>query len=112
MVQGWIDKDGIREVIQAHADEIRSCYEQELAQDPQLHGRVVLKWIVQADGSASDGLAEKLHTTLPSEKVLECMISRVATWTFPRPARGGIAVITYPWILRTATADGDEPAAK
>jgi hypothetical protein len=30
------------------------------------------------------------------------MMSRITSWQFPKPKGGGIAVITYPWILRSS----------
>jgi hypothetical protein len=36
--------------------------------------------------------------------VHDCMRSRIQSWQFPKPKGGGIAVITYPWILRSSGA--------
>lgn len=101
---GSIDRDGVREVIQSHADEIRACYEAALEEDAGLNGKVVLKWVIRADGSVASPIVEASSTTLRSDKLLECMLSRVKGWTFPKPEGGGIAVITYPWILRASAA--------
>jgi hypothetical protein len=30
------------------------------------------------------------------------MLSRIQSWAFPKPKGGGFAIITYPWILRSA----------
>ena len=101
-VMGSIDKELIRKVIQDHAAQIRYCYETQLAINPRLQGKVSIKWIINADGSASSPQIDHSATTLEDAKVHECMMSRITSWAFPKPKGGGIAVITYPWILRSS----------
>ncbi|HET8541815.1 MAG TPA: adventurous gliding motility protein GltG [Anaeromyxobacter sp.] len=101
-VMGSIDKELIRKVIQDHAAQIRYCYETQLAINPRLQGKVAIKWIINADGSASSPQVDRSATTLEDSKVHECMMSRITSWAFPKPKGGGIAVITYPWILRSS----------
>jgi pSer/pThr/pTyr-binding forkhead associated (FHA) protein len=102
LVMGSIDKELIRKVIQEHAAQIRYCYEQQLALNPRLQGKVSIKWIIQADGSATNPQVDDGATTLDDAKVHECMMSRITSWQFPKPKGGGVAVITYPWILRAS----------
>jgi hypothetical protein len=102
VVMGSVDKELIRKVIQDHASQIRYCYEQQLAVNPRLQGKVSVKWIINADGSASSAQIDRSGTTLEDGKVHECMMARITSWQFPKPKGGGIAVITYPWILRSA----------
>ncbi|BDG04934.1 adventurous gliding motility protein GltG [Anaeromyxobacter oryzae] len=101
-VMGSIDRELVRKVIQDHAAQIRYCYEQQLALNPKLSGKVSIKWVINGDGSASLPEVERGATTLEDSKVHECMMSRITSWQFPKPKGGGIAVITYPWILRSA----------
>jgi hypothetical protein len=35
------------------------------------------------------------------------MLARIQSWQFPKPKGGGVAVITYPWILRTPGGGGE-----
>jgi hypothetical protein len=100
-VMGSIDKELVRRVIQEHAAQIRFCYEEQLAVNPKLAGKVVVKWIINADGSASGAQVDS-GTTLADDKVQQCMMARIVSWEFPKPKGGGIAVITYPWILRSS----------
>jgi hypothetical protein len=101
-VMGSVDKELVRKVIQEHAAQIRYCYEQQLAIDPKLSGKVVIKWIINADGSATGAQIEIGDTTLKDPKVHQCMKERIQSWEFPKPKGGGMAVITYPWILRSS----------
>jgi hypothetical protein len=103
---GSIDKELIRKVIQEHAAQIRYCYEQQLAINPRLQGKVSIKWVINADGSASSPQVDGSSTTLDDAKVHECMMARITSWQFPKPKGGGIAVITYPWILRSSGTGG------
>jgi hypothetical protein len=102
VVMGSIDKELIRKVIQDHAAQIRYCYETQLAINPRLQGKVAIKWIINADGIASNPQIDGSATTLEDDKVHQCMMSRITSWQFPKPKGGGIAVITYPWILRSS----------
>ena len=99
---GAIDPELIRRVIREHASQVRYCYEQQLALNPRLQGKVSIKWIINGDGSASSPQVESSGTTLEDGKVHACMMSRITSWQFPKPKGGGIAVITYPWILRSS----------
>jgi hypothetical protein len=101
-VMGSIDKELIRKVIQEHAAQIRFCYEEQLAVNPKLAGKVAIKWVIDADGNASNATVDASSTTLASDKVHQCMMARIVSWQFPKPKGGGIAVITYPWILRAS----------
>jgi len=64
---------------------------------------VVIKWTIDADGNASNAaVVADGSSTLLDDKVHQCMTARIVSWQFPKPKGGGIAVITYPWILRAA----------
>ncbi len=102
VVMGWVDKELIRKVIQDHASHIRYCYEQQLTVNPRLQGKVSIKWVINGDGTVSNAQIDRFGTTLEDGKLHECMMARITSWQFPKPKGGGIAVITYPWILRTA----------
>jgi hypothetical protein len=105
-VQGSIDRDLVKKVIQEHRQQIQYCYEQALMLNPRLQGKVSIRWIINADGRAMTPEVDSA-TTLEDPKVHECMMSRItsADWVFPKPKGGGTAVITYPWIFRPAGGD-------
>ncbi len=102
---GSIDKELIRAVIKEHAQQIRFCYEEQLAVNPKLAGKIVIRWTIDADGNASNAAVDGSGTSLADDKVHQCMMARIVSWQFPKPKGGGIAVITYPWILRAAGAE-------
>jgi hypothetical protein len=104
-ILGSIDKELIRAVIREHAQQIRFCYEEQLAVSPKLAGKVLIKWTIDADGNASNATVVSDGTSLADAKVHQCMMDRIVSWQFPKPKGGGIAVITYPWILRASGSE-------
>jgi len=99
------DRELVRKVVQDHAAQIRYCYEQGLALNPKLEGKVAIQWTITSEGRVSNVRIDSA-TTLGDQRVQECMMSRVASWEFPKPKGGGIAVVTYPWILRASGSSG------
>ena len=83
VVMGSVDRELIRKVIQDHAAQIRYCYEQQLAVNPRLQGKVSIKWVINGDGSASNPQIDHSGTTLEDGKVHECMMSRITSWAVP-----------------------------
>jgi len=101
----------VGKVVEEHAEEIRLCYERELSADPQLEGKVALRWVVEDDGSTSDVRVHEPGTTLRNRKVLDCMIARVGGWRFPSPGPGRTLAVTYPWTLRAQRQQAGPPAS-
>ena len=98
------DPELIRKVIRDHADQVRYCYEQQLTLNPKLGGKIAIKWQINADGHAS---ATIFDSNVPVDSdgmrnVGECIMSRIKSWEFPKPKGGGMAIVTYPWILRSS----------
>jgi pSer/pThr/pTyr-binding forkhead associated (FHA) protein len=100
------DRELVRRVVQEHAAQIRYCYEQALAVNPKLEGKVAIRWIINSDGRVSNTQIVVGTTTLDSTTVHRCMMDRVSSWEFPKPKGGSIADITYPWILRPSGSAG------
>jgi Ca-activated chloride channel family protein len=94
-VLGSLDRDLIRRIVRAHANEVRHCYEQGLARDPNLKGRVTLAFTVDRVGAVTaDSVAED---TLADPAVGVCIAKVARRWKFP----GGVGVvqIRYPFVL-------------
>lgn len=95
-VTGSLDTDLVRRIVRAHINEIRHCYNQGLARDPNLKGRVAVKFTI---GPKGDILAAELsESTVRDADVGACIVKAVKKWTFPKPA-GGPVIITYPFVL-------------
>ncbi|MGB9599543.1 MAG: AgmX/PglI C-terminal domain-containing protein, partial [Myxococcota bacterium] len=98
MVHGSLDKELIRRVIRAHANEIRYCYELELAKNPGLWGKVSVNFVISPTGSVQS--AKVKETTINNQNVENCIVSKIKGWKFPEPKGGGIVIVTYPFILK------------
>ena len=103
-VLGAIDPELVRKVIRDHADQVRYCYEQELTLNPKLTGKVAIRWQINANGFSSNCALDPGNPIESAglQKVAACIMSRIVTWEFPKPKGGGMAIVTYPWILRSS----------
>ena len=84
---GTLFKDEINVVMAFHDHEMRACYGKE-KDAPE--GNLVLRFIVQIDGSVSDGAILK-SKGLP-RSLEDCLLAALTTWRFPRPVGGSIDV--------------------
>ena len=94
-VAGTLDEDVIRRIVRAHINEVRYCYNQGLAEDPELSGRVVVEMKIDGTGTA----AASVDSTDLEGDVPQCIADAASRWAFPRPADGGTVVVHYPFVL-------------
>ncbi|HXN55852.1 MAG TPA: AgmX/PglI C-terminal domain-containing protein, partial [Myxococcales bacterium] len=97
-VVGGLSREVIDRIIQRHFNEIKYCYEKELAKNPALYGKVAVLFIIDGGGKVSDALVQQ--TTLSSEPVESCMVNHVRRWAFPQPQGGGTVEVTYPYVFK------------
>jgi len=96
-IKGTVDKDIVRRIVRAHVNEIRYCYNQGLARDPRLMGRVSIQFNIGPTGSVP--VAVVAESTIKDPKVSTCIARAVKRWTFPKPPGGGSALVLYPFVL-------------
>ncbi len=97
-VMGSLDKDLIRRVIRTHINEVRDCYNQGLARDPNLKGRLSIEFTIDEKGKISRAVVKE--STVKDVAVGECIAKHVLKWTFPAPpVGGGSSTIIYPFVL-------------
>ncbi len=99
IVDGF-DRDLIRQVVHAHRAQVRYCYERELQRVPSLAGKVGVRFVISPDGTVRSAQVD--DSTLNNATVERCLLSRVASWTFPKPKAGGVVIVTYPFVFRAA----------
>jgi hypothetical protein len=95
---GNIDRSLIDEVIRRNLSQIRYCYQRELNRDPDLGGKVVVKFTISGDGTVSS--AGTKSTTLGNASVESCINARFQRMTFPAPKGGGLAIVSYPFLFQ------------
>jgi hypothetical protein len=100
LILGSLDKGSIQAVIQRHLNQIRYCYQRELTKDPDLAGRVVIKFVVARDGTVSSATVKS--STMGNNLVETCIAGRFMRFVFPEPAGGGIVIVSYPFLFSPA----------
>jgi TonB family protein len=97
---GSLPKEIIRKVIRSHIDEVKSCYERHLVKNATAQGRIDVQFTIDATGKVV--AAKVFRSDLKSQTLEQCVISTIRKWVFPKPKGGGIVIVTYPFVLRTA----------
>ncbi len=97
-IEGGLDKEVIARIIAGYLGEIRFCYERQLSAEPDIYGKVQLKFSIDAAGSVAN---QRVGTSsLKSAMVEGCILRRVARWKFPQPKGGTEVLVTYPFMFK------------
>lgn len=99
-VRGALDKEIIRRVIRLHLNEVKYCYERALTQKPSLGGRIVVHFAISGKGQVLTSALQS--STLGNAAVESCAVAAVKRWQFPAPDGGGLALVSYPFLLAPA----------
>lgn len=97
-VSDGYDREAVRRVIQAQINQIKWCYQKELQKNPNLAGKVVLSFLIVANGSVQ--APKVVNNTMPVEEVGECIAQKAVRWLFPAPPNGGVVKVTYPFMFK------------
>ncbi|MEW6056234.1 MAG: AgmX/PglI C-terminal domain-containing protein [Bdellovibrionota bacterium] len=99
IVDGGLDKSVIEAVIRNNLGQIKYCYERQLVAEPDLFGKVVVLWQINANGSVE---AQSIkQTTLNSPPVEQCMLGKISGWKFPQPKNGTRVTVSYPFLFKS-----------
>ena len=97
IILGALDKSLIDAVIRRNMSQIRYCYQRELTKNPELGGKIVVKFVIAKDGSVSSATTKQ--TTMNNGTVESCINSRFMRFQFPEPKGGGIVIVSYPFLF-------------
>jgi len=78
VVSGKRNPDEISEVVTQHNGAIQSCYQRELRRNPELKGKVVVRFTISPAGLVKN--VQLISSTLNNARVERCIISRVRRW--------------------------------
>jgi FHA domain-containing protein len=95
-VNGRLPPEVIQRIVRQNFGRFRLCYENGLRTNPNLQGRVAIKFVIDRSGSvstASDGGSD-----LPDQSVVSCVVRGFGNLSFPQP-EGGIVTVVYPIIF-------------
>ncbi len=99
-VRGSLDKEIIRRIIRRHINEVKFCYEKELAKKPDLYGRVIVQFTIAGSGQVVASVVQQ--STMNNPSVEQCIAGALRRWEFPKPQGGGIVIVSYPFVLKAA----------
>jgi len=98
---GELDKFGIADVLRGQMGDIKDCYESWLKENPDLEGRLVVEFAIEADPEDPD-IGVVTEVDIPDTDVdhvwMEGCVARVVSEAeFPPPADGGTVTVRYPF---------------
>ncbi len=88
-----LSKEEVATVVASHRDEIKSCYQELLKENPNASGKVVLHFVVDPDGKVAE--ASIKDRTIASEDLGSCVLTRFRNWEFPKAGQP-TEVLAYP----------------
>ena len=106
---GDLDKDAFRTTVANHINEVRFCYEQALADSPNLGGKFTVKMrLVTKDGVGRISEGEIVPADegyLESASMQSCVLQAFSRWKFPPSGDGEDVIVAYPLVFKAAGAD-------
>lgn len=98
-VIGGLDREVIAQYIKSQLGQILYCYERQLSANPELYGKVAVKFTISGNGLVESQAINQ--TTLKSVPVEGCILSKISKWKFPEPKGGTKVVVTYPFLFKS-----------
>lgn len=97
-VSGGLNQSEVSAVMRTNNNQIRNCYEKTLKRNPRAVGKVKIQMIVGANGRIIS--LSQMQNTVGDSALVDCIISRIRTWSFPLPRGGQKVTVNYPWVFR------------
>lgn len=92
---GRLPPEVIQRIVRGNFGKLRACYDAGLKANPNLQGRVTVKFVIARDGTVSSAQG---GGDLPDETVKSCVTKQFYGFTFP-PPEGGIVTVSYPIVF-------------
>lgn len=92
-VNGRLPPEVIQRIVRQNYGRFRLCYENGLRTNPNLQGRVAVRFVIGRDGAVSN--VSNGGSDLPDASVIQCVIRAYYGLSFPQP-EGGIVTVVYP----------------
>jgi hypothetical protein len=98
-ITGGLDREVIAQYIKSKLGQILYCYERQLSANPDLFGKVAVKFTISSSGAVDQQLVS--DTTLKNATVEGCILNKISNWKFPTPQGGTKVVVTYPFLFKS-----------
>jgi hypothetical protein len=92
-VSGRLPPEVIQRIVRQNFGRFRLCYENGLRNNPNLQGRVGVRFVIGRDGAVSN--VGNGGSDMPDGGVVSCVVRAFYGLSFPQP-EGGIVTVTYP----------------
>lgn len=99
-VDGTLDPSVLVKEIRSRLGAIKACYEAGLKRNPNIGGKIVLRFEVSAIGKVTSADIEQ--DTMNDSDVAGCIKDKVKTWRLPAPQGGGSAQFSYPFVFQAS----------
>jgi hypothetical protein len=93
---GHLPAEVIQRIVRQNDGRYRFCFQQGLKTNPNLEGRVSVKFVISRDGSVA--MASDAGSDIPDAGVRQCVVSSFTTLSFPAPD-SGIVTVVYPIVF-------------
>lgn len=100
-VSGRLPPEIIQRIVRQNFGRFRLCYENGLRINPELRGRVTVRFVIGRDGAVTN--VANGGSDMPNSTVVACVTRAFYGLSFPKP-EGGIVSVSYP--IMFAPADG------
>jgi len=91
-VSGRLPPEVIQRIVRQNFGRFRLCYENGLRNNPNLQGRVTVRFVISRKGTVSNVSG---GGDLPDGGVVSCVTRAFYSLSFPQP-EGGIVTVGYP----------------
>lgn len=92
-VSGHLPAEVVQRIVRQNFGRFRMCYEQGLTRNPNLQGRVGVRFVIGRDGAVSN--VSNAGSDLPDSGVVSCVVGAYYGLSFPAP-ENGIVTVSYP----------------
>jgi TonB family protein len=98
-VDGELDPSLVSKEVRARIGAIKACYDRALKRNPNLSGKVKIRWTITAAGTVSS--VEIEEDSMGDTEVSSCIRGLVSRWRFPAPSGGSVDVV-YPFVFQAS----------
>jgi hypothetical protein len=92
-----VDPAQVRTVVRAHRDDLAACVARARLKDRDISGKIVMRIALSVTGKVTATKVTANTATAEATELAACFTGAVKSWTFPAPAGGVAAVISYPF---------------
>jgi hypothetical protein len=94
------DKAALARFIRARLSAINLCYEGQLKRNPNLRGKIVVRFTIGSNGRMSD--VEIDENQMGNDEVGSCIVAKIRAWSTPfKPA--GECPVSFPFVFQPAS---------